>query len=520
MPFARRRLTRLEPHEVSLVPRGANLKKFLVHKSDEGGDDAADVLAAIIAKAAEPWRVPPKKEKGEAEEVETPPAAKGAAPPKVPPAPSKDKPDEEDDEAKEKARAAKAEAVKKAALDEDSLYLLELVVKNFGEDVVRLFEAGKDAPFEGEMTDDQRWVAERVEKAWGRRFGPPQRPVAPTAPPMHPDAAAAMQAPQAGPPQQQPVHVQQGPGTPPVSPAADVANPLGNQLPAQGLTMSAPAQGALKAVARILAPHKGEITADSVAEVLDAIGIPTGAAEEPQEEDENEEEAGPPAAPPANSAGQKLDGKPEYVALSMDSEPDRNEDAMPVQVDLSAFPPTQRAAMEQVVKSLEASAKETATELEKVNKSLADENSTLKKRLDDQEGERVLKQHIATAEQFDRLGAKPEQMGRILKTLHEKDPELGKELEAVLKGANEQLAMADELDGGLLAEQGSSQGGSRGGSAQAQLDALIDGHVQKAEAGQTRAQVAVKVQKSAEGRRLRKLIEKENADRVRRFGAA
>src|SRR3954469_554954 len=52
MRFRRSRLRIQDPHEISLVGRGANLKKFLVHKSeDEAAPAAADFLEAIIMKA-------------------------------------------------------------------------------------------------------------------------------------------------------------------------------------------------------------------------------------------------------------------------------------------------------------------------------------------------------------------------------------------------------------------------------------------------------------------------------------
>jgi hypothetical protein len=538
----RSRLKIPDPHEISLVRRGANLKKFLVHKSDDGdAPPASDVLEQLIVKAAQK----------QGEDVPPP----GAVPAKVKPnrkppedgdaPPGEANPDEQDEPGKPKAKVLKAEQ-----LDPDRLWLLEFVAKELGGETRQAILAGTPLTAPESPTEDQAWVMAEVEKAFGgfgRKFGPPRRPAGPDprmaqamarqvpAAAAPPPGAAYQPAPPAAmpPPQAQAQHpiVQQGQMAPPVAPAADIAQPqLAAQLPlSAGGGLSSPAQDALKACARILAPHKAEITADSVAGMLDAIGIPTGGGEpdpnadglDEGEGDENAPEGAVPPVAPQDSARQNLDGKPEYVALSLDSKTHHDEvDPM----DLSAFPPAQRTQMETVLKSLAADANKELVEKsaawDKERKELIEKNEAIEKRLNEERDQRAMAQYVAKAEEYGHLGADAQKLAKVLKALEDADPELRKDHEAVLKGLNGQIAINDEL-GGLMGETGSRQSSGGGSTAQAKLDQLADGYVAKdGEGSLSRAQKMARVLKSDEGKRLALEIDRENERKKRRFGAA
>lgn len=601
-----RRLTKLDPHEVSLVRRGANLKKFLVHKSEDAAMSAADVLEEVIKGDWEEGKHPraddgkfgggggvrPATTLGHTESGKTvqqhgeyKSAAVKAVREKHGDFTAKDHLDAgrlhhqagntklADAHMKASAQIAQENKTRRTRenlaasneklterhgfkparkpvqkadeMTEDQRWLLEYVAKSLGAEAIDalLDEADFDLP--DDATEDQLWTAEQVEKAFGRKFGPPRATVPnprmvqamarQPAPLRQPPVAAAGAlpvpaapvAPAAVPPQQQPVIAQQT-GAPPVAPAADIAQPLGAQLPlAAGGGLSDPAQGALKAIARILAPYKNEIQADDVAGVLEGIGIPTG---EPDEDDVGDgtddgtgdtTDAADAGEPPPTDAQpppprNRLDARPEYVALSLEAKPNNGE-VDPMSIDLSAFPPAQRHQMEAVLKSLADDANK-AWDDEK--KTLIEKNAALEKRFNEEHERRVMKEYVAKAEGFDRLGAPTDKMARVLKVLNDADPELLKDLEAVLKGLNEQLVVNDEL-GGVMHETGSRQSGGSASSAQAKLDQLVDGYVAKdGEASLSRHQKMARILKSEDGKKLAREVDLDNERRKRRFGAA
>lgn len=485
-----RRLYNLDPHEISMVRRGANLKKILVHKALDGDS----MLQGLL-------------------------------------------------------RAAQENGTMPNAMSTEQAVAVEEVMKGFGSP--RHVAAARGQPPKPPRMPPQPVVA-------APRVAPAPAVAAPRAAP----AAAAPQ-PVVAPAAQPAAAATPDPGTQPaVSPAVDPAADPNAQGAGMAPALSSPAQAALRATARILAPHKGELSADDVAEVLNAIGIPCGG------DDEGQEGAG------GENDGELLDGDPNYVALSLGDDvhvdvplsgatgwaqklrmkkPDEVQDdhhsgAMaaaksayvdalskngyklsdkakepeepsmsgePVakgDLDLSAFPAAQRVQMEAVFKG--------HAELVQTNKELIQKNTELSQQIAVERETRVMKAFEEKASAYDRLGAPKEKLAKILKTVSEANPEMQAELESILKSANEQLAMGDEF-GGIMEETGSraSGSGATGGSAQARLDAMIDGYVAKSgEEELTRSQIARKIQKSAEGKRLVAEIDQDNERMKRRIG--
>jgi len=95
------------------------------------------------------------------------------------------------------------------------------------------------------------------------------------------------------------------------------------------------------------------------------------------------------------------------------------------------------------------------------------------------------------------VGGKTEDIAEILKSADEINPELSKKLEAILKGASEQIKA-----GKLFTETGSGQGSSKPGSdAEAKLDDIAKSFVQK-DANSTYAEAYAKALATPEGQKL------------------
>jgi hypothetical protein len=491
-----RRLYNLDPHEISMVRRGANLKKILVHKALDGDS----MLQGLL-------------------------------------------------------RAAQENGTMHTAMSDEQAAAVEEVMKAFGNSR-RMAAARGQPPKPPRMPPTPAQPVPRVPPSPAvpaPRVAPAQAAAQPAVPaPAAPTAAPA-----------QPVVAAADPATaPPVSPAVDPAADPNAQGAGMAPALSSPAQAALRATARILAPHKGELTADDVEEVLNAIGIACS-----PDDDQGDVASG------GENDGDLLDGDPDYVALSLGDDvhvdvpmggatgwaqklrmkkPDEVQDdhhsgAMaaaksayvdalskngyklsdkakepeepsmsgePVakgDLDLSAFPAAQRTQMEAIFKG--------HTELVQTNKELIEKNAELSKQIAVERETRVMKAFEEKASAYDRLGAPKEKLAKILKTVSEANPEMQAELESILKSANEQLALGDDF-GGIMEETGSRASGTpAGGSAQAKLDALADGYVAKSgEEDLSRAQVMRKVMKSAEGRRLVAEIDADNERMKRRLG--
>lgn len=112
--------------------------------------------------------------------------------------------------------------------------------------------------------------------------------------------------------------------------------------------------------------------------------------------------------------------------------------------------------------------------------------------------ERTTREYIAkAASDYATLpGMKADEIGPVLKALHEASPESAAKLEGVLKGA------AEAIKAGELLKQVGRPTSGVSGSAWAEIEKLADLHVAKGDAGTSRASAVDAVLKTADGRAL------------------
>jgi len=320
------------------------------------------------------------------------------------------------------------------------------------------------------------------------------------------------------------------------------------------LGLSDRAQAAIKAVARILAPFKDEITDED----LDALQAAIGMAEGIDEQQEHEGEAEPVKDSDAEDKEVELEeklgkdlhpeeGKPsedrnqsapvvakaaDGIAMECPQGVDKEhhddallaakdayqkhleekgyihknleEDAMSKEsvlksLDLSAFPQPQREQM----RTLFLNTMEEQKKLVLKAKTLEDE-------LRHERDLRLEQEYMATAAEIAPMLAEAERkdFATILKSLNATDKNAAGKLEAILKSAHAQYADGIQW-GGLFSEHGSKLSGNGTGSAEAKLDALVDSVVMKAAGEKTREQIYKQVLMSPEGKKLWREIENQ-----------
>lgn len=292
------------------------------------------------------------------------------------------------------------------------------------------------------------------------------------------------------------------------------------------------AQAALKAVARILAPFKDEISDDHLDAVQQEVGI---AGEEPAHKGDDGEGGGdeghehiqmdvayPEGVEEEHHIGALNSAKKAYMShmekmgyrkypdeqmaqknkhgIVEDSEEGDDDDDEGEEVgktavkksaiDLSAFQPNQRAQLEMIFKS--------NTELAEQNKELVKKNATLETEIKAERDSRLLKDFEERAKGFKHLSANSGELAVVMKSMSEKDPEGLKKMEAVLKAADAQIALGADL----FSERGSRQSGGNLNDADAQLERLVDSVVQKSDGSKTREMIYEEVLKTKEGKRL------------------
>lgn len=406
-------LFNLEPHEISLVGQGANMRQYLVFKSKAGtpeGDDSNKGALMPSDPITKAFGRPP------------PPMKRPAAPPATPARP------------------------------------------------------GQAIPAAAGTAPDAQATPE------------PPKPAAP-APPTPAPAPAAAAPPAALPPSTPPTPTAASQG---IDPTAD-----------QQASISPPAEAAMRATARILAPFRGEITMSDLQGLAEALGIVDDTCE-PQEEGEPEYIAMSVESPQNAGVAQEHhqaaidEAKSAYVAsliakgYNVQNDATSGDDTM---ADTAAAAQDTKAQP-----SVEAVRKEYESRLELVEKQLQAEREVRKNQ-----------EYVAKAAAYPRVGS-AEQRVAILKAL-DAAPEVAKEFEAVLKSVEAQFKDADEGKG-IMTEHGSRAGGAgtEGGDARAKLEALADGLVQKDMGKMTREQAIVQIYKSKEGRELLRQERAEKAD--------
>lgn len=285
----------------------------------------------------------------------------------------------------------------------------------------------------------------------------------------------------------------------------------------EGQGMSDHAQAALKAVGRILAPHKDEIHGGHLKAVGHEMGIqdaPTEAADEKTPADEMEksqmaipekvqEEHHAEALDMAKKAYKshlekmgyqkypeqqpKVGSKDGVDKMKDDDEDDEEEESVgktavhKSDTDLSAFSKEQSAQLELIFKS---------------NKELVQKNVQLEKELKVERDNRVMNEFKERAQSFKHLGANTDELATVLKSLSESDKASFEKVESILKAADEQISQGD-----LYKEYGTRASGT-GNKPEDQLDALVNQVVAKSDGKSTHAEMYEKVLSTPEGQRL------------------
>lgn len=296
-----------------------------------------------------------------------------------------------------------------------------------------------------------------------------------------------------------------------------------------GSGLSDRAQSALRAVARILAPFKDEITDAHLDAIQSEVGI-NAESEQPGEVGEEEIEMKKPdgvsdkdhadAMEEANKAYMAKLGKPLYPAKQpqqksqkeMDEEEsekvaakkaadakaadeaskpkDKKEDDgveknnVTKSLDLSAFPEAQRPQLEAIFKH----------QNETIG-GLVQKNVDLEKQLKDRDAKDLEKEFVSKADGLPNVGLAKADVIESLKDAHKAGPEAYARAVKNFETINKQNASSS-----LFKAIGSSGVGASG-DAQGRLDALVESTVAKS-SGKTKEEVYVEVLQSTEGQKL------------------
>lgn len=287
------------------------------------------------------------------------------------------------------------------------------------------------------------------------------------------------------------------------------------------------AQAALKAMARIAAPHKGVLKPEHVAMAMKEAGLHDGAGEESEDEDKDEialemqmpmdveEEHHAAALGKAKKKAMKAYKKAlsklgyrkypdEQQAVKADEAMDEDRDEGEIgksgvskennqeesvskqkSMELSGFNESQKRQLTDVFKAYD----ERTKELVKKNDELAAEL----KRRDESEKHR---EYVAKADSLSHLGIPKEE---IVETLADAARMGEKAYTRVVKQYETLNAQAEK--GGLFNEIG-SRGGSPTGDFDHRINALVDSVVQKSDGTRTRAEIYDQVIQSKEGQNL------------------
>lgn len=334
----------------------------------------------------------------------------------------------------------------------------------------------------------------------------------------------------------------------------DIAKANGDDAP---LALSERAQAAIKAVARILAPFKDEITDADLDALQAAIGMSEGIDEQQEHEGEPVEQA----AALSSGGDDEDEDKPEleeklghdlYPEEGKPSE-DRNQhapivakaaDAMSMECPPGVDPEHHAKAMDaakeaytkniadkgyvqktnedapmtdanEVLKRLDAFPQAQRDQVQALFRSTMDEHKKLIRKSKALEAELQHERDIRLDQEYltkanilaPDLGDEDRRdMAKILKSLASTDKPAADKLEAILKSAHAQHEEVSKM-GGLFGEYGSRLSGGGAGSAESKLDALVDSIVMKTSGEKTREQIYKQVVMSPEGKKLWREIE-------------
>jgi len=236
--------------------------------------------------------------------------------------------------------------------------------------------------------------------------------------------------------------------------------------------LSEPARQAVLQAMGILAAARGDLPEGVLQACMEAVGI------------ESADDLIDLIAPAEPSAG---DSEPTAQA---DSPPSTTGEPMPVDPMKSApVAKLDDAAREQIAKA-EKSAAEATAQLATLKKQ-AEEGETkrvaLEKQVKEERDARLTKEFIAKAEKLSHLPVKADELGPVLKALHDVAPEQAAKVEKFLEQSNEKLKTVDQL----LKEHGHSRDAGGETSAWAQLQ-KVAAELRKADAKLTEPQSITK----------------------------
>jgi hypothetical protein len=310
--------------------------------------------------------------------------------------------------------------------------------------------------------------------------------------------------------------------------------------------LSDQAQAALKAVARLLAPYKDEISDADMDALQDSLGMaqapnsdaddsapvppppmPMQAPQVPGSPAQAMSRApGPPRAPmlppqlrvrkAAQTMMDKGKKEPPDDADEKEMETDDAEADDKKVTDSKTKPYKSKSggvmadSETKVEKSADGKLEEIfkrAAALEAQNQELVAKSAQLESELAVEREDRLQREYLVRAEEYRGLGD-PASVAKVLKSMHGASDEAQKEFEAVLKAANQRVRATEAFGGSLFSESGSRLGGNTGGSALGKLDALVDSQVSKS-TGKSREQIYAEIMKSAEGKALYRQSEAE-----------
>lgn len=272
------------------------------------------------------------------------------------------------------------------------------------------------------------------------------------------------------------------------------------------------AQAALKAMARIAAPHKDKITQEHIMNCMKEAGI--GNAEKPMGEQENhdglmqknlaipqdvKEEHHVEALKSADKMYKSHLAKMGYRKYSDPSLEDANGVTKSKNKDLDEDDEedggdVEKSAIEKMLKTVPEEQRPSIEAIFKAQQELVEKNMSLEKELKVERDARVEKEFQEKASQYKNVAGDKAELVAVMKAM---DTETLAKFEKILKANDAQIN-----EGKLFAEIGSKLSHTPAGGAEAKLDALVQSYVSKSDGKESEAQVYDRVIKTPEGRAL------------------
>ena len=150
---------------------------------------------------------------------------------------------------------------------------------------------------------------------------------------------------------------------------------------------------------------------------------------------------------------------------------------------------------------------EMTDEMKAIQKAHDEQIAVLQKQLNDETAKREIAEWVSKAEKelSHYPGKSAVELGTMLKTLNDTNPEMAESLFADMKSASEALKNSE-----ILKSAGAGKTGDQGNSAWDKIQKMAEGLVKKSEAGMTKAQAIAAVLDTDEGKKLYDQYAEEN----------